>query len=73
MDSYEGGKMNFYELQASDIGKASIKAFGRSRLTSNFIGRVLPGDVGKRVFQRGDILQVENDQQRDARLAKGAE
>jgi len=34
------------------------------------IGRLLPGDVGKRVYRVGDIVQVENNEQRDARLAK---
>lgn len=62
----------FYELQASDVGRYQIKAFGRSWLTSGFIGRVLPGDVGKRVYLRGDILQVENDAQRDKRVAREA-
>lgn len=35
----------------------------------NAIGRLLPRDVGKRVFDTGDgVLQVENDEQRAARL-----
>jgi hypothetical protein len=42
-------------------------------MVSNFIGRVLEGDVGKRVYlvrnEAGDsdLLQVENDEQREAR------
>jgi len=34
------------------------------------MGRLLPCDVGKRVFEVGDIYQVENDEQLQARLAK---
>ena len=60
----------FYTLTAADVGKPWIRAFGRTRLVSEFIGRVLPGDVGKRVYLVGDILQVENDEQRDARIAR---
>ena len=34
------------------------------------IGRLLPGDVGKRVYDCGDdVWQVENNEQRDQRLA----
>jgi hypothetical protein len=59
---------DFYELKQSDVYKPSIRAFGRAWMTCDFIGSVLPGDVGKRVYLRGDILQVENNEQRDARL-----
>jgi hypothetical protein len=52
----------YYTLQASDVGKRTISAFGKTWHTSSFIGRVLgpgkaadgsahPGDVGKRVFK----------------------
>ena len=58
----------YYELKASDIGQHTIRAFGRTWLTQNFMGQVLPGDVGKRVYQFNDILQVENDEQRERRL-----
>lgn len=60
----------FYVLTVTDIGQATIRAFGRVWLTSNFIGCVLRGDVGKLVFQRGDILQVENDAQRARRVRR---
>lgn len=36
----------------------------------NALGKLLPQDVGKRVYQVGEIYQVENSQQRDRRLAK---
>jgi hypothetical protein len=59
-----------YTLTTGDVGRAWIKAFGRSWMACDFIGRVLPGDVGKRVYltptNDGEhaILQVENDEQR---------
>jgi len=62
----------FYTITAGDVGKATIRAFGRPWLVSSFIGAVLPGDVGKRVYRRGSILQVENDEQRAARFAKAS-
>lgn len=58
----------FYQLQPSDVERPFIRAFGRVWPTANFIGRVLPGDIGKRVYQVGDILQVENDKQRADRI-----
>jgi hypothetical protein len=61
----------FIMIQSRDIGRPTIKAFGRTWLVANFIGRVLPGDVGKRVYLVGDILQVENTQQRDRREQSG--
>lgn len=60
----------FYELQGRDVGKAHLRCFGHVWSVSHFLGQVLPGDVGKRVFKRGGILQVENDAQRAARLAR---
>lgn len=33
------------------------------------MGRLLPGDIGKRVYRVGDIIQVENDDQRATRHA----
>lgn len=60
----------FYTITAGDVGKATIRAFGRPWAASSFIGVILPGDVGKRVYRRGTILQVENDEQRAARLAR---
>ena len=60
--------MKHYTLSRADIGQASIPAFGKLWMVNEFIGRILPGDVGKRVYLRGGILQVENDAQRTARL-----
>ncbi len=62
--------MPFYTIKESDVGKSRIKAFGRTWLVEDFLGQVLKQDVGKRVFRRGDHLMVENNQQRDARLAR---
>ncbi len=61
---------SFYTLRASDVGRPIIKAFGRTWLVSSFMGRVLSKDVSKRVYQQGDILQVENDEQREARRTR---
>lgn len=58
----------FYTLKDSDVGKSSLRIFGRYVATTNFIGRIMPMDVGKRVYDVGGILQVENEEQRGARL-----
>lgn len=62
--------MPYYELTTADVNRATIKAFGRTWMVSSFIGRVLPQDVGKRVYLVRGILQVENDQQRDERMER---
>jgi hypothetical protein len=58
-------------LQEQDIGQSSIKVNGRHWYIASAIGRVLPDDVGKRVFVNNSVISVENDQQRDKRLARG--
>ena len=63
----------FITIEADHVGKAHINAFGRVWPVRNFIGRILEQDVGKRVFLRGGILQVENDDQRNSRLARTGE
>lgn len=60
--------MKFYTITSADVGQFAIQAFGRVWPVSDFLGRVLPQDVGKRVYLRDGVLQVENYAQRDARL-----
>ena len=61
-------RREYYVLGYRDVGKNHLKAFGRVWLVSNFMGRVLEHDVGKRVYLTcKDVLQVENDEQREAR------
>ena len=68
VDRRRRGAMIFYTLAAFDVHKPWISAFGRTWPVSGFIGRVLLRDVGKRVYHVDGILQVENDEQRDARV-----
>lgn len=58
----------YYEIRSSDVGKPHIRAFGRVWPVSGFIGHIMSKDVGKRVYERGGIVQVENDDQRAFRL-----
>ena len=59
---------DWYELGEKDVGKPTIRAFGRTWPVEDFIGEVRTGDVGKRVVRRGGVLQVENEEQRFERL-----
>ena len=58
----------YYTLTPGDVGLGSHEILGRTWLVTSWIGEVLPGDVGKRVYLVGDVLQVENDEQREYRL-----
>ena len=55
----------YREITADDVGKIHIKAFGQV-----WEGRIFPQDVGKRIYLSGDVLQVENDEQRNIRRAR---
>jgi hypothetical protein len=65
-----GRPKNYIELEAEDVGKFLIHAFGREWRVADFMGRILRRDIGKRVYLVGEILQVENDEQRANRLAE---
>lgn len=56
------------EITPADVGVPYIKRSGKIFHTG-FMGGVRRVDIGKRVYLVGDILQVENDEQRDRRLA----
>lgn len=63
-------RKKFREITQEDVGKGLFEFNGRKWSVREFIGRILKQDVGKRVYLKGDILQVENDEQRDKRLKK---
>jgi hypothetical protein len=63
------GRVNFVEITEEHVGKMLFPAFGRHWRVSDFIGRILKQDVGKRVYKvADDLLQVENEEQRTERL-----
>lgn len=62
--------MTFYTLARSDVGQPFLRIFGRVWQVSEFMGRVLPGDVGKRVYlSESFVLSVENDKQFERRMS----
>lgn len=66
------GLPRHYTITADDVGREVLGNFWR---VSDIMGRVQAIDVGKRVYrvpdgQGGHVLQVENDDQRNARLAR---
>jgi hypothetical protein len=52
------------------VSNPFFHAFGNVWSTSDFIGRILLSDVGKRVYLVKGILQVESDEQKYERLAR---
>ena len=60
----------YVEILPSDIGRETFHAFNRVWGVDEFIGRIMSRDVGKRVYKVGDIVQVENDEQRAERDRK---
>ncbi len=63
-----GSARRYYVIRSTDVGKALIRAFGRSWPTANFIGRIMRQDVGKLVYESDGVLQVENNEQRGRRV-----
>jgi hypothetical protein len=61
-------RKNYRTLATSDVGRFHLSAFGRTWSVTALMGRILPQDVGKRVFHSCGILQVENDEQRTKRI-----
>lgn len=62
---------SFYTVKKSDVGKKTVCAFGkRWDITEHGWGSTLKLDVGKRVFNQGDFLAIENGDQRDRRLGR---
>ncbi len=64
---------SFYTITHTDVTSSTIRAFGKVWPVMDFLGRILLQDIGKRVYLRGDILQVENHKQFAARLASERE
>ncbi len=60
----------FYTIKSSDVGRSTIRFLGRTWLVTSWIGRILPRDIGKRVYVRHGILQVESDEQLYARTKR---
>ena len=63
----------YYTIQATDVGKPVLRAFGRTWLVQDFVGRIFNFDIGKRVYRiatdAGDsfILQIESNKQQAKR------
>lgn len=54
----------YYTITSGDVGRAFITAFGEKWNVADFLGRILPRDVGKRVYRAtGHVLQPESDEQ----------
>lgn len=54
-----------YEIGLKDVGKDLLE-YEEIQVVKKkfyFYGKVLPHDVGKRIYKVGDIYQVENDEQ----------
>lgn len=59
-------------LDSSHIGKRYVEdSDGKLIHVADAIGPVQAIDIGKRVYLNGDVIQVENNEQRDARIREG--
>lgn len=63
-------KRHLFTLTIDHVGKSWVRIGSHGISLRNLMGRVLPSDVGKRVYRVDGILQVENNEQRDSRLNK---
>jgi hypothetical protein len=75
-----GDKPVFYTITSADVGRATITTTAGTIRILEVLGRILPGDVDKRLYlvpcddpHAHWIWQAENDEQRDARLETEAE
>ena len=66
-----------YTIQAEDVGVGfrylKCEGCGRNAEFLDFrgvLGRVMPQDIGKLMVKRGEVWQVENDEQFSARVNK---
>ena len=65
-----------HTITEADVGRSHIPkacpccGHRQPIVISGLMGRVLPIDIGKRIYDVGGVLQVENNEQRDKRLAK---
>lgn len=61
-----------YTIQSQDVGRSLLKRDNRSIYVASAIGRILPCDIGKRVYLDTTTghVSVENSAQRDARQGK---
>ena len=70
-------RKHVHTILMEDVGRTTIRredceccGAKRNFSVDSLMGRVQIGDIGKRIYRVDGILQVENDEQRDARLAK---
>lgn len=61
---------SYYVIQEGDVGKRRLFMFDRNWSLSDTLGYVQPIDVGKRMYLRDGVLSVENNEQRDKRVAQ---
>ncbi len=58
----------YFTIEERHVGVPFIRELGDMWSVSGFAGRILPQDVGKRVYLVGNVLQMENDEQSAKRL-----
>ena len=74
-DNSDPGKI-FYTITPDDVGKGVITTTAGHIRVTDVLDRVLPGDVGKRLYRVQNnaedswLWQAENNRQRDERLSR---
>lgn len=59
--------MTYREITEQDVGRRSFRIDGQDFRVVNFMGSILPKDVGRRVILKGGVIAVEKIVERDAR------
>lgn len=59
-----------FTIAAEHVGRGNVKLADRNVYLAGCFGLVQQRDIGKRVFDVNGVIQVENDEQRDARIAR---
>jgi hypothetical protein len=71
----DDGTVYFYTIKAQDEKKALLPTTMGMIYCADFMGRIQHCDIGKRIYRIqagvGWVWQVENDEQRNRRLAGG--
>lgn len=63
-------RKHVYTIKAEDVYKPFLRVREMTIPVTNLLGRILPRDIGKKIYLVDGVYQVENDEQLTARQAE---